>query len=85
MIPETSPLLKLLFVNAILSAIYRVAFAFRIPGKDQSRQDLVEYALLAGLAATLAIAVFPAIASTSALYSHAMNALSLALSSTAEN
>jgi Flp pilus assembly pilin Flp len=52
---------------------------------DKAGQDLIEYALLAALVAAMAVAVFPAIASTSTLYSRAMNALALALSSTAGN
>jgi Flp pilus assembly pilin Flp len=53
--------------------------------RDQSGQDLLEYALLVGLVACVAVAVVPAITSTSQLYSQAMSALSLALASTAGN
>jgi len=53
--------------------------------KDQAGQDLIEYALLVALVASLAIAIFPAIGSTSVLYSRAMSALSLALTTTAGN
>jgi Flp pilus assembly pilin Flp len=53
--------------------------------REQSGQDLIEYALLASLAACVAVAVFPAITSTSQLFSQAINALSVALSSTAGN
>ena len=53
--------------------------------KDQAGQDLVEYALLVAFVASLAIAIFPAIGSTAVLYSHAMSALSLALTATAGN
>ena len=64
---------------------YRALHALRNLGEDQSGQDLIEYALLAALVVSLTMAVFPAIASTSALYSHAMSALAAALSSTAAN
>jgi len=53
--------------------------------KDQAGQDLMEYALLAALVASLAVAFVPAIGSTAAMYSRAMSALSLALSTTAAN
>lgn len=61
--------------------IHRAFRAVRKLLKDQAGQDLIEYALLA----SLAIALFPAIGSTAGLYSHAMSALSLALSTTAGN
>jgi Flp pilus assembly pilin Flp len=62
--------------------------AFRAGGKllkNKAGQDLIEYALLAALVASLAIAIFPAIGSTDVLFSRAMSALSQALAATAGN
>ena len=50
---------------------------------DLRGQDLIEYALLAAMVAAMAVALFPAIDSTSRLLSHAISALSVALSTTA--
>jgi hypothetical protein len=70
---------------ATSAPIHRAFRAFRKLLKDQAGQDLLEYALMGALVASLAIALFPAIGSTAALYSHAMSALSLALCTTAGN
>jgi Flp pilus assembly pilin Flp len=66
----------------------RIHWAFGIVRKllkDQAGQDLIEYALLVALVASLAVAIFPAIGSTAVLYSRAMSALSQALVATAGN
>ena len=65
--------------------LHRAWYSLQNLTKDQSGQDLVEYALLCALLASLAVAVFPAIASTSVLFSQAINALSAALTATAGN
>jgi len=50
---------------------------------NRSGQDLLEYALLGGLVASCAIAIFPAIATTGGYFSHVMSVLSAAISQTA--
>jgi Flp pilus assembly pilin Flp len=62
-----------------------VLCALRALWRNKAGQDLIEYALLAGFVASLAVAVFPAIGATSVLFSRAMTALALALSATAAN
>lgn len=50
---------------------------------DRQGQDMVEYALIAGLVSTVAMALFPAIVSTNVLFRGAITALQAALATTA--
>jgi hypothetical protein len=51
--------------------------------EERRGQDMLEYALLGAFAASVAIAVFPAIATTGGAFSQAISLLSVALSMTA--
>ena len=59
--------------NSMLSALRRLR-------EEKGGQDLLEYALLAGAAASMAVAVFPAIVATTELYSQVLAALAAAVS-----
>jgi len=50
--------------------------------KDTRGQDMLEYVLLAGAVAAIAMAIFPAVAATNNLYSKATSALAVALAMT---
>ena len=50
---------------------------------NREGQDMAEYALIAGLVSAVAVAIFPAMVSTHILFHGAMNALQVALATTA--
>ena len=63
--------------------IDKIRSSFRSLWNGRQGQDMVEYALLGGMVASMAVAIFPAISATSGLFSQSISALALALSTTA--